>query len=209
MVAVTVVIAIVVSLGTLAWVVWPLINKAPAPMLVEDDRLAELLGRKDAVLAAIRDLEFDYSVGKLDADDYQLYDGRLRRQAVALIQQIEQIAPASTEMDATLEHEVRRRRKVVEGELASVPPALSAPALPAMQPVVARAPLAPGAAGTGNGALAAPALAGRRFCTSCGHPLESHHRFCANCGSAVAAVAVSAAPAAPDAPASVIEGAAE
>lgn len=83
-----------------------------APVIVEDDRLAELLGRKDAVMMAIKELEFDYHVGKLSEEDYQLYDGRLRRQAVGLLQQIEQVAPLNAQMDVALEAEIARRRRV-------------------------------------------------------------------------------------------------
>ena len=119
-------IALVFSVGALAFVVWPLLKPGPAPVMVEDDRLTELLGRKDAVLKAIKDLEFDYQVGKLSEEDYQLYDQRLRRQAVALLQQIEQVAPQSADIDAAMEAEIAQRRRVLEPARAAVKPAAAA-----------------------------------------------------------------------------------
>ena len=107
-------IALVLSVGALAFVVWPLLKPGPAPVMVEDDRLTELLGRKDAVLQAIKDLEFDYQVGKLSEEDFQLYDQRLRRQAVALLQQIEEVAPQSADIDAAMEAEIAQRRRVLD-----------------------------------------------------------------------------------------------
>ncbi|MCB0053584.1 MAG: hypothetical protein KDE01_27815, partial [Caldilineaceae bacterium] len=92
-------IALLLSVVAIVAVVWPLLKKGPTPVLVEDDRLTELLLRKEQVLVQIKELEFDYRVGKLDEEDYQRFDERLRRQAVGLIQQIEQVAPESAGLD--------------------------------------------------------------------------------------------------------------
>lgn len=176
-------IALVLSLAALAYVVWPLLKPGPAPVMVEDDRLTELLGRKDAVLKAIKDLEFDYQVGKLSEEDYQLYDQRLRRQAVALMQQIEQVAPMSADLDTALEADIAQRRRVLDSARM---PAKAAPATvvaPAAMPTAAPAPAMVVAAGASVGNGSSPA----RFCTNCGSKLEAHHRYCANCGTPVAA----------------------
>ena len=179
-------IALLLSLAALAFVAWPLLKPGPAPVIVEDDRLAELLGRKDAVMMAIKELEFDYHVGKLSEEDYQLYDGRLRRQAVGLLQQIEQVAPLNAQMDAALEAEIARRRRVAEPVAAgarqsvqSVQPvvAVAAGPAPARVPAAAVAQAAPV-----NGNSVKP-----RFCTNCGNQLEANHKFCANCGTPIGA----------------------
>jgi len=178
-------IALVLSLAALAFVLWPLLKPGPAPVIVEDDRLTELLGRKDAVMAAIKELEFDYNVGKLSEEDYKLYDGRLRRQAMGLLQQIEQMAPLSAGLDAAMEAEVARRRRVSEPAPAAIPLAVASPApvgagqTPATlaQPAVASAAVAPAAVINGPNGSAKP-----RFCTNCGNRLEPQHKFCANCG---------------------------
>ncbi len=190
MVWATVILALALSLAALYWVVRPLFDRAPAPVLVEDDRLTDLLGRKDAVMAAIKDLEFDHKVGKLSEEDYRRYDQRLRRQAIGLIQQIEQVAPQSTSLDAALEAEIAHRRKVQAERPVPAAPAPSPAAAPVAAPVAAASPahpeappLAPARSAAGNGA---PALAaGVRFCTHCGGRLEPQHRFCAQCGTPV------------------------
>ena len=180
-------IALVLSVGALAFVVWPLLKPGPAPVMVEDDRLTELLGRKDAVMMAIKDLEFDYQVGKLSEEDYQLYDQRLRRQAIALLQQIEEVAPQSADMDAAMEAEIAQRRRVLDPARAAVKPAAvvaaSAPVpLAATVPATAPALAVAAAAPVGNGTVSGSAP---RFCTNCGSRLEAHHKFCANCGTPV------------------------
>jgi hypothetical protein len=178
-------IALLLSLAALAYVVWPLLKPGPAPIMVEDDRLTELLGRKDAVLRAIKDLEFDYQVGKLSEEDYQLYDQRLRRQAVGLLQQIEQVAPLSANLDTALEAEIMQRRRVQEQPIPSIKPLPVATAVgaPAKAPHPAAA-LAVTTSAAGNGGTTAGEAV--RFCTNCGSKLEGHHKFCANCGSPVA-----------------------
>lgn len=170
----TLILALVLSAAALAWVIWPLTRHAPAPLIVEDDRLAVLLGRKDAVMAAIKDLEFDHKVGKLSEEDFERYEQRLRRQAIGLIQQIEQVAPESTSLDATIEAEISRRRKV---QVQRPEPAVAAPR-PAQ---VAAIPAAPLPVSAGNGL----ANGSPRFCTECGARLEPQHKFCAQCGSPV------------------------
>lgn len=181
-------IALVLALAALAYVVWPLLKPGPAPVIIEDDRLTELLGRKDAVMMAIKELEFDYHVGKLSAEDYQIYDQRLRRQAVGLLQQIEQVAPLSAGLDATVEAEITRRRRVVEAPAGAVRQEAAGAAVtgapvavaagPAAGPVTSAARTSP-APVNGNGAVKP------RFCTNCGNRIEANHKFCANCGTPV------------------------
>jgi hypothetical protein len=194
MIWIALLIALVLSLAALAYVVWPLLKPGPAPIMVEDDRLTELLARKDALLVAIKELEFDYQVGKLSEEDYQLLDQRLRRQAVGLLQQIEQVAPMSANLDAALEAEIAKHRRVQE-PVAPVP-AKPVPALVAASagvsspaPVAAQAPavaLAPGVSAA-NGNPVASGGSAVHYCTNCGSKLEAHHKFCANCGTPVVA----------------------
>lgn len=187
-------VALLLSLGALAYVVWPLLKQGQTRVLVEDDRLADLLGRKDAVLTAIKDLEFDYRVGKLDEEDYRRYDARLRRQAIGLMQQIEQIAPESAHLDAGLEAEIAHRRKVHDAApISGVALSDSLEREIAARRKAQAKPVATPAAAAGNGkSSGAQAGASRRFCTNCGHALEAQHKFCANCGTPVAAPSLAA-----------------
>lgn len=179
------VIALLLSGVAIFAVTWPLLKKGPTPVLVEDDRLVELLHRKDQVMTSIKELEFDYHVGKLSEEDYQMYDQRLRRQAVGLLQQIEKVAPESASLDASLERDILRKRKV-----ASDAHSAARAADERVEAEVAR-----------RRTVAMPAdvqvNGGARFCTRCGNQLAPQHKFCANCGapvenSEVAATVVSA-----------------
>jgi hypothetical protein len=170
---ITLILALLISAAALAYVIWPLIQTENEPVWVEDDDLSELISRKDATLRSIKSLEFDYQVGKISEEDYQLFNQRLRRQAIAYIQQIEKLAPQTAELDAALEAEIASLRRTVAGDVDEnvVEPAASepAPAAPSAPQPVSQ----PAAESTNNTA---------RFCPGCGQPVGANHRFCTNCG---------------------------
>lgn len=165
---ITLTFALLLSLAALAYVVLPLLTKQPPLLQVEDDRLTELLARKDSALRALKELEFDHQVGKISEEDYQRFNQRLSRQAIGLIQQLEKITPESSALDEQLEAEIAQRRRA-QPSVNSQPPAKIAPA-------------------------SVPAPAGAlRFCTQCGAQLDPNHKFCGNCGTPIAATAVAKA----------------
>lgn len=170
MIWITVSIALVLSLAALIFVIWPFLANKVAPYHVEDDELNELVVRKDGVMSAIKDLEFDHRVGKITDEDFQRFDARLRRQAVAYMQQIEKLSPEMAGMDASIEAEINRYRRTTNGH---------AKPAPTTEPVVSTA-------------VAMDLSAGKAlYCTTCGEKLSPNHKFCANCGTPVAPVAVS------------------
>ena len=157
----TVLLAALLSLVAIYFTVSPLLKPGRATLVMDDDKLVELLGRKDATLQAIKDLEFDYRVGKMSEEDYQRHNQRLRRQAIGLMQQIEKVAPATASLDEQLEIIIAQFRQTT-GAAASTP-------------------------ANGDNAAASPATSGAtRFCTQCGKPVASDHKFCAHCGTPIA-----------------------
>ena len=162
----TVVVAVLISLFAIYFAVSPLLQAGHATPLIEDDKLTELLGRKDSVMQAIKDLEFDYRLGKMSEEDYQRLDQRLRRQAIGLLQQIEKVAPESATLEDQLEGIIAQFRKTTVAATAAAPTAkatVNAPVAAEKSPVV-------------------------RFCTQCGKPTEPSHKFCAQCGTPIAQV---------------------
>jgi hypothetical protein len=53
------------------------------------ERLAELEARKEAKYREIRDAELDYRTGKLSQEDYRALDRSLRREAIAILEEID------------------------------------------------------------------------------------------------------------------------
>lgn len=155
---ITVLVAILISFVAIYYAVSPLLQPGQSTLLAEDDRMLDLLGRKDSTLQAIKDLEFDYRVGKIDQADFQRLDSRLRRQAIGLIQQIERLAPETASLDEELERIIAQFRQPVASGGDEVAP---------------------------EDREDAPVAQATRFCTTCGKPLEAGHKFCAYCGTPV------------------------
>jgi len=159
---ITLILALLISLAALFYVIGPLVAKQPPLLQVEDDRLSDLLARKDRAVRAIKELEIDHQVGKIDAEDYQRLNQRLSRQAITLMQQLEQITPVSVALDEQLETEIAQRRQAKP----------------------------PTPANGASGQALVTAAGASRFCTQCGHRIDNSFKFCANCGAPVTVTAV-------------------
>ena len=70
------------------------------------ERLAELEARKEAKYREIRDAELDYRTGKLSSDDHRALDRALRREAIAILEEID----GATEREDQEERRAREDR---------------------------------------------------------------------------------------------------
>lgn len=150
-----------------------------------------LLAEREALLVALRDLDFDHAVGKITTEDYTPQRAQLAAQAVAVLKQMDALglSPATETVEAQIERAVASRRA------AAAPPTADAQMEAA---IAARRQTAPA-----GGAVCAhchtPAGADDRFCAKCGRALpaaaacaqcgtrlQPNDRFCAKCGAAVA-----------------------
>ncbi len=143
---------------------------------VSADSLEVLLAQRNALYDAIRDLDFDFQLGKLSQSDYQSLRDQYKARAATMLQQID-AATARVGSDgagAAIEQEVARLRQrktaepdAIEQEVAQLrhKPAGG----DAVEQEVAR--------------LRGQRKAGTKgYCPKCGHPYVSGDRFCAKCG---------------------------
>jgi rRNA maturation endonuclease Nob1 len=65
----------------------------PANLAAKDSnhRADDLIARKETIYAAIKDIEFDYQMGKLSEADFQELRQRYKEQAVSLLKEIDKI----------------------------------------------------------------------------------------------------------------------
>jgi cytochrome c-type biogenesis protein CcmI len=136
---------LLVVLAVVLFIVQPLLTGEEAPMHRHEDELTEAQARKRVALMALRDVEYDFATGKLDARDYQELKGELAEEALAAIDHEEQVDGPSAS--------VREDRDALESEIASYRSALREGVL------------------CGGCGLANPRES--RFCGSCGRPLGS------------------------------------
>jgi hypothetical protein len=89
-----VVLAVLLSL----WAMWRLFaalggRMQPAAERSEDPRYQELLRQKESLLRDLKDLEFDRDLRKISPEDYGAIDKRLRREATAILQALDEVDP--------------------------------------------------------------------------------------------------------------------
>ncbi len=81
------------AIGIITFVLWPLWrasrrNSTPA---VLPTRLLDLFAERDAVIAALRDLQLDYDTGKMAARDYEAARRALLLEAARILRDIEAV----------------------------------------------------------------------------------------------------------------------
>lgn len=82
---------------------------APDPKL---EQLKELNARKESLLSAIKDIEFDYGLGKLSSEDYEDLNTRYKVEAAEVLKKMDEIAEGKPEapVEDELEKEIKEAR---------------------------------------------------------------------------------------------------
>lgn len=108
-------------------VAYPLFQHSTAPSqqadVFSDQDLAELLARRDATYATLKELELDHEMGKLSSADYRALRDRYRAQAVAILQGLDSCqakAQVQVARDRALEQKIEREiEQEIEREIAA------------------------------------------------------------------------------------------
>lgn len=165
---VTIGIALMI-VGAVAIVAWPYFNPTADPDSLPDRSnpvLEDLVAQRDATYAAIKDLEFDHTMGKLSDVDYKGMRAKYETKAVAILQELDDLKKAqprrarSADSADTIEQEVQRLRRGAQCPQCG----------------------APHAANDVFCAKCGTALRGIR-CPKCGTRAAIGDMFCARCGS--------------------------
>lgn len=113
-----VLIAILI-IAVLAFIASPLRKSTvtlPLPSTREEqsqpsNALETLIAQRDSTYAAIRDLDFDFQLGKLSPGDYQTLRERYKARAASLLQQIDAVdGKGDASADARIEDQVAQLR---------------------------------------------------------------------------------------------------
>lgn len=70
-----------------------------------------LVEEREALIDAIRELDFDYRMGKVEEDDYRATRSRFENRAVELMRAIEEAAGPTPEIEDRIEQEIAALRK--------------------------------------------------------------------------------------------------
>jgi hypothetical protein len=132
--------------------------------------------QKRAVLRALKDLEYERSVGKISEEDYNEYSARYRAEAKRLIRDLdENLSEARKQVERELERRVSKLER--SGELDDASPEELA------QPASVEATSSP----ENSPPIAAKSRKKElRECSACHTPNELDARFCKSCGAGMA-----------------------
>ncbi len=88
--------ALLVTAAVVIYVLYPIITGAQAPLERLDDEPTEAEMRKAVALKALRDVEYERAMGKLDDGDYELLKAELSSEALAALQAEEEANEAGS-----------------------------------------------------------------------------------------------------------------
>lgn len=138
--------------------------------------------QKRAVLRALKDLEFERSIGKISEDDYHEFSARYRAQAKLLMRNLdESLSEARKQVERDLERRLSKQARKQAREADAEDAAEEADA-PSEGEVEAKSE---STLETAEKRAAKPA-SGLRVCAACEVKNELDARFCKGCGAALA-----------------------
>jgi hypothetical protein len=120
-----------------------------------------LLAEKEAILAQIRDLDFDHDTGKMPDEIHQNQRAQLMNSAADILKQLEQMAGQAPQPPAPVVKGVMDAEDDIEAAVARVRQAKKAKSAPKPRP----------ASANGGG-----------FCPQCGTAFDAGDKFCVSCG---------------------------
>ncbi len=143
------------------YVALPILRQEGTLVTVEEQEQSALLARRDQVLDALAELDFDFTTGKIDESHYQVRRQALMQEAADILKRLDALKPLTS--GDSLET-LLKQRKAQRSALAHGDPDDAVEALLAAR---RRARSGQKAAG---------------FCPQCGAPVLESDRFCPRCG---------------------------
>jgi len=153
----------------------PFMERQPAAILQEEHVTSSLLAERDRILTALQELDFDYALGKIPAEEYPLQRSSLLQRGAAILRQLDALALPSSPTGGGGVSEEDRLEAAIAARRADA---------------AARPGSAKEATDEDVEALIAKRRASRKdkaagFCPKCGRPILSSDSFCPQCGYAL------------------------
>jgi hypothetical protein len=152
----------------------PLLERSATSVSHAEQDISTLLARRDQVVATIQELDDDYNLGKLPAENYPSQRQTLLQNGADILRQIDgyQLSPGPGTAEDRLEAAIIARRLTLDANHSparkngnAVPPV---PDDDLEQRIASRRRTMQGKAGG--------------FCPKCGRPVQAADRFCPRCG---------------------------
>src|SRR5690606_20563110 len=103
------IVLLAVTVAVFAFVLQPLLSARRQPASIPPARLADLQARRAYLVDAIREVDFDYSLGKVTEAECQEVRGRYLREAAEVLRDLER---ESSAVDAEIGREIARLQEL-------------------------------------------------------------------------------------------------
>ncbi len=118
-----IVIAILL-IAVVAFVAYPLFTAQRGNKIETPNALDTLIAQRDSAYDAIRDLDFDFQMGKLSQSDYAAMREKYKARAALALQQIDALGGGDSKADKQIEAQVAKLRRTktdsLEAEIAQL-----------------------------------------------------------------------------------------
>lgn len=132
------------------YVLMPLFKESEAAMdidLLAETELDRLMDRKSVIYRNLKDLEFEYAMGRLSEADYRRLEADYKNDAAGILEKLDKLG-ASEDLDKAMDKEITSRKAKLFGPR------------PGRSGEAQRCP-----------SCGAEVIAGKKFCADCGQPL--------------------------------------
>ncbi len=175
------------ALGVLAFMISPMLEGSGRRPWAAWSRRDDLLKKKDFIYSAIRELNIDYNMGKLAAEDHEALRQEYMKEASDVLDELDRTDAASLPVEEQIEEavlEIRRRKDPAAAAVdAYVEERKTADERP-VQPVIGESCVRCGTINeaSANFCIECGVSLKRSICRSCGTENPATANFCAQCG---------------------------
>jgi len=108
------IIGVLLSLGILYYILQPLFSPryrlAYLPLEIENIKVEQLQVTKNEYLAAMKEIEFEFQMGKMSPEDYEKLRAEYQRNVIQIYQALDEMGDGKS-LDEELEERILRYRK--------------------------------------------------------------------------------------------------
>ncbi len=105
----------------------PFITRTRRVTTAQEQETSSLMAERDRIINALQELDFDYNLGKIPADDYPQQRAELLKKGAEVLRKLDELQPASIpqpDVEARIEEAIAARRadsvEVTDDELESL-----------------------------------------------------------------------------------------
>jgi NADH pyrophosphatase NudC (nudix superfamily) len=149
----------------------PLLEHKAVGVSEEEQTLSALLARRDRVLDALQELDFDFKLGKIPELDYPAQRTNLLQQGAEVLKKLDTLQAHPTQATDVLEFAIaaRKAQSVAIKENGSPPSNVVRHPDDDIESLIAARRRQRKTKSAG-------------FCPQCGHPIQTNDKFCSKCG---------------------------